>query len=412
MPTIPIQLEKIAENLSLNRPTLGIMYFIATADFTLSDVLIKRSVTSGLSGLWYFNVRINGAAVFSGGGRPTLSLGVPQVSKTGLSVSVAKGDAILFDLEVPGGGILTGSLSLVLTGTQTAAGVGDVTGAASSTSNNLAQFNDTSGKAIKDGGLSVSDDTTLASDSSTQLATVHAVKGYVDANAGSGSVVSVIAGDGIDVDDTDPANPIISFTPAITTDGTLSGDSDSNIPTEKAVKKYVDDNAGGGGGGASALTDLTDVDVSGVSDGDVLTYDSGDGKWKANVVAGGSMAETTSTVTTLSLTNNQEETGTVPLGRTSTLSRMAADRACRVRLYMTSATRTADASRPIGTDPTGGGLICEVVFTTSETVLGRESAVASNGDPVRSNDIYYSIQNLSGSTSTVTVQIPHVILEA
>lgn len=38
---------------------------------------------------------------------------------------------------------------------------------------------------------------------------------------------------------------------------------------------------GGGGGGASALADLTDVDISGVSNGDLLTYDSTSGKWVA-----------------------------------------------------------------------------------------------------------------------------------
>jgi hypothetical protein len=45
---------------------------------------------------------------------------------------------------------------------------------------------------------------------------------------------------------------------------------------------------GGGGGGVDELAELTDVDLSGLSDGDALVYDSGSGKWIPGTVAGAS----------------------------------------------------------------------------------------------------------------------------
>lgn len=44
-----------------------------------------------------------------------------------------------------------------------------------------------------------------------------------------------------------------------------------------ATSKWV--NGSGGGGGASALNDLTDVTISSVSDGDVLAYSASAGGW-------------------------------------------------------------------------------------------------------------------------------------
>lgn len=43
----------------------------------------------------------------------------------------------------------------------------------------------------------------------------------------------------------------------------------------------------GGGGGSTTLAALTDVDVTGVADGDVLTYDTGAGEWIPAAPAGG-----------------------------------------------------------------------------------------------------------------------------
>lgn len=56
----------------------------------------------------------------------------------------------------------------------------------------------------------------------------------------------------------------------IDTDGTLSADSDSKIPSQKAIKAYVDNNAGGGGGSMDELADDTSPTLGGNLD--ISTY--------------------------------------------------------------------------------------------------------------------------------------------
>jgi hypothetical protein len=49
----------------------------------------------------------------------------------------------------------------------------------------------------------------------------------------------------------------------ISTDGTLSANSDLIIPSQKAVKTYVDANSGGGGGGGTTTNSVTFTDTAG-----------------------------------------------------------------------------------------------------------------------------------------------------
>jgi len=64
----------------------------------------------------------------------------------------------------------------------------------------------------------------------------------------------------------------------------LAGNSDLAVPTEKAVKTYVDGAIAGGN-----LVDLLDVDfdTGTPADNNVLTYDNASGKWKAEAPSGG-----------------------------------------------------------------------------------------------------------------------------
>lgn len=121
--------------------------------------------------------------------------------------------------------------------------------------------------------------------------------------------------------------------------------------------------------------------------------------------------EADATIVTASLADTAVEEDTVTLGKVSIIARIEADRACRVRLYNTAAARTADAARAVGVDPTVAGLIAECVFAGAGTALAREAAIAYDCEAVRTGDIPYSIQNLSGSASTVTVTIPRLVLE-
>jgi hypothetical protein len=57
----------------------------------------------------------------------------------------------------------------------------------------------------------------------------------------------------------------------ISTDGTLSANSDLIVPSQKAVKTYVDANSGGGGGGGTTTNALT-INNSGSGDASGATF--------------------------------------------------------------------------------------------------------------------------------------------
>jgi hypothetical protein len=125
------------------------------------------------------------------------------------------------------------------------AGSGDVVGPGSATNSDFAQFDGVTGKLLKDGGLSLDTDGTLAADSDSRLSSQKAVKTYVDGQiigAGSGDVVG--PGGATDSDfaqfDSATGKLIKDGGLALDTDGTLAADSDSKIPSQKAVKTYVD----------------------------------------------------------------------------------------------------------------------------------------------------------------------------
>lgn len=74
--------------------------------------------------------------------------------------------------------------------------------------------------------------------------------------------------------------------PALTGTPTAPTAAPGTNTTQLATTAYVDA-AVTAGGGANALDDLTDVDTTGVADGDVLTYDSGASAWVPAASAGG-----------------------------------------------------------------------------------------------------------------------------
>ena len=118
---------------------------------------------------------------------------------------------------------------------------------------------------------------------------------------------------------------------------------------------------------------------------------------------GGFVSRTTSEITTSSLANNATEDTTVTLKPGYRLLKVETDVAARVRVYDSTASRTADASRPIGTDPTGAhGVILDFVTTVSTLEWWLNPVV--DGYTTANNDtVPLAITNLSGSTDTVTV---------
>jgi hypothetical protein len=127
---------------------------------------------------------------------------------------------------------------------------------------------------------------------------------------------------------------------------------------------------------------------------------------------GAVVARDTETYTTASLANLADEDGYIVLSEGYRLMKIQTDRACRVRVYATDAHRTADAARPVGTDPTGDhGLIFEYVAVGAETRILNPFVDGANMEAVPDNDIPLSIENRSGGASTVAVTFTFQITE-
>ena len=149
--------------------------------------------------------------------------------------------------------------------------------------------------------------------------------------------------------------------------------------------------------------------ASGHADGEVLTLASGVPAWVAPATGG--YSRTTASKTTGSLANLAVETGTVTVAKGYRALYLTVDRACRVRLYTSSAKRTADAGRAPGTDPSGDhGVMLDVVMTAGGTLT--LSPLVDGYTDDGTSAVPYSIQNRSGSTSTVAVTLGYVRTEA
>lgn len=85
--------------------------------------------------------------------------------------------------------------------------------------------------------------------------------------------------------------------------------------------------------------------------------------------------------------------------------------AARVILYTDSTSRTNDASRGEGVDPSqGSGVIAECITTGAESILF-PSTVGFNADPTISTNIYVKVVNKTGSSNAIVVNLTILQLE-
>lgn len=128
-------------------------------------------------------------------------------------------------------------------------------------------------------------------------------------------------------------------------------------------------------------------------------------------------SRTTLTGSTTSIANNSTATITISGYKSYSLLKVSTNAAAWVRLYTTSAARTADASRIRSIDPLPGtGVIVDVITTSSSTVAYTQpitpGVIGFNDDGTPSTNVYAAVTNLSGSTRAITVTLKVVQLEA
>lgn len=146
----------------------------------------------------------------------------------------------------------------------------------------------------------------------------------------------------------------------------------------------------------------------------VATLDSG-GKVPTSQLPSMGALETraTATLTTGSLTDGASSSTTITLAKTARILSVQLDRAARVAFYATTAIRDADVGRAVLVDPPNGTYL-EVVSTGAATyyMSGTASGLVSNMEGSPTTSIPINVYNLSGSSSTVTVTVVYLKLEA
>ena len=133
----------------------------------------------------------------------------------------------------------------------------------------------------------------------------------------------------------------------------------------------------------------------------------------SDISSGGLPTRSTATGTTGSLADAAQADLDITGFKSYALLTITTDKAARVRLYVNAATRTADASRAEGVDPTSdAGLIAEVITTGAETVIISPGAIGFNLESSPTTNIPCRVTNKSGSTGTVQVGLNILQLEA
>ena len=130
----------------------------------------------------------------------------------------------------------------------------------------------------------------------------------------------------------------------------------------------------------------------------------------------GLTSRTTKNATTASLAAAASGDLSITAFKAYNLLKIAIDHPAWVRLYVDAASRTSDASRAEGTDPTpGSGVIAEVLTTTAgaSTFLMSPAVFGWNNDGTPATTVYAKVTNKEASTSrAITVTLTLIEAEA
>ena len=143
-----------------------------------------------------------------------------------------------------------------------------------------------------------------------------------------------------------------------------------------------------------------------------------DGSGNLSWAASGTASRTTTNASTGSIAQTASANITIPTpGKTFSLLKVAISAPAYVILYTDSTSRSNDASRSEGTDPTpGSGVLTEVSTTTSgaSTFLMTPAVLGWNNDSTPANQIYAKVVNkrATSGSNAITVTLTSVALES
>lgn len=170
---------------------------------------------------------------------------------------------------------------------------------------------------------------------------------------------------------------------------------------------------------STSIDALSDVDTTTAVpvNGQALVWSAAGAKWLPGTVAGGgggTLATRASVAaTTASLANTVTGNLTITGYKSYMLLKLQTSAAAWVRIYTDTASRSADSARLEGVDPTpGAGVIAEVITTGAQTILISPGALGFSNETVPDSNIQLAVTNKSGGTTTITVTLTAVQLEA
>lgn len=119
-------------------------------------------------------------------------------------------------------------------------------------------------------------------------------------------------------------------------------------------------------------------------------------------------------ILTASITSGSTHNANAYMGNSGFLRKITVDKACRVRVYVSSAARTNDSARAYGTAPGNYiGLVMDYQFTGAGSINLTPCPIYSTADTTTYDklDLYFAITNRSGTTGTVSVTTEYSPLE-
>jgi hypothetical protein len=134
--------------------------------------------------------------------------------------------------------------------------------------------------------------------------------------------------------------------------------------------------------------------------------------WATAGGGSGLLSRTTVSETTASLANGATGNISIVGAKGYVLYKIQTSVAAWVRIYTSSAARTADSARAEGVDPLpGAGVIAEVITTGAATIIMSPAVVGFNDETLPTSIISLAVTNKSGSSSTVTVTLSILQIE-
>lgn len=167
---------------------------------------------------------------------------------------------------------------------------------------------------------------------------------------------------------------------------------------------------------AAAGYSNSDVDAhlnqSSAGNGEVLSWNGSDYEWVAQS-GGGTLSRTTQGVATTIANGATENIEFNGLGKSYALYRVTVTADSWIRIYSDTASRTADASRPQGQDPSeGAGIIAEFIATGGGSTTFKVTPAIYGWVDNSETQIPVAVTNNSGSSASITTTLVGLVLES